>query len=72
VHWKDGGSSAGIGWNTIHIGGNSDNAFANPGEQWYAIDDVVVSTTPIPADYVPGRGSADTTRPSAPTGLSVK
>ena len=72
VHWKDAGSSAGIGWNTIHIGGNSDNAYANPGEQWYAIDDVVVSTTPIPADYVPGRGSTDTTPPAPPANLRTR
>ena len=51
------GSNMSIGWNVVAIGGNSLNLFsdvANKAEQWYAIDDVVVSTTPIPVGYVIG------------------
>lgn len=51
------GSNISIGWNVVAIGGNALNLFSDPvnkAEQWYAIDDVVVSTTPIPADYVIG------------------
>lgn len=45
--WKSTGSDPAIGWNTISIGGNAFNLYTDPanhGEQWYAIDDVVVST----------------------------
>lgn len=53
VQWKaPTGSSADIGWNTFAIGGNSNNTFASRSEQWYAVDDIVVSTSPIPIDYV--------------------
>ncbi|NTW27476.1 MAG: hypothetical protein HGA36_04075 [Candidatus Moranbacteria bacterium] len=38
-------------------------------EQWYAMDDVVVSTTAIPEDYV--IGGIDVIAPAGPTGLSV-
>jgi hypothetical protein len=72
VVWKLSGSSDSIGWNAVGFGGNSDNTFSSsPAEQWYAIDDVVVSTTPIPADYVIGGGSSSTP-PAAPTGLRVR
>ena len=40
-------------------------------EEWYAIDDVIASTTPIPDGYVIGGGSTDTLAPAAPSGLSV-
>jgi len=72
VLWNESGSSA-SGWNTVVIGGNSDNSFSGSsnGEQWYAIDDLVVSTTPIPANYVVG-GGGDTTPPKAPAGLRVR
>ncbi len=71
TQWKASGSSASIGWNTISIGGNSNNTFSStPADQWYAIDDLVVSSTPIAADYQIGGGStgggsstADTTPP---------
>ena len=46
--WKSTGSDPAIGWNTIAIGGNAYNSYTDPanhGEQWYAMDDVVVSTT---------------------------
>lgn len=49
VQWKAAaGSEASIGWNTISFGGNSNNTFsAAPADQWYAIDDIMVSTTPF-------------------------
>jgi hypothetical protein len=54
AQWRSAGSSSGVGWNLLSLGGNSNNSFATQGDQWYAIDDVVVSTTPIPEDYVIG------------------
>lgn len=62
-----------VGWNVVAIGGNSHNSFAGPapatGEQWYAFDDLVVSTTPIPSDYVIGSSSSgsDTSSTTGPT-----
>jgi len=50
VKWKDTGSTEAIGWNMVGFGGNAYNTFSateNKLEQWYAIDDIVVSTTPI-------------------------
>jgi hypothetical protein len=48
VQWKASGSSSGIGWNTVSIGGNSNNSFSQKGDQWYAIDDISISTsTPV-------------------------
>jgi len=38
------------GWNVVGIGGNSNNIWADSStrsEQWYAIDNVTISTTPI-------------------------
>ena len=58
--WITSGSDTSMGWNFIGIGGNAYNTYddgASYGEQWYAIDDVVVSTTPIAADYVAGGGA---------------
>ena len=57
------------GFNSFGIGGNANNSFsgASNGEQWYAIDDVVVSTTPIPANYVIGGGAP--AGPPAPTNV---
>jgi hypothetical protein len=49
VVWKTAGSRAELGWNCIAFGGNSNNTFsATPAEQWFAIDDIVVATAPIP------------------------
>lgn len=48
IAWKKTGSSADNGWNMVGIGGNTTNWFAplaDKAEQWYAIDDLVVSTT---------------------------
>ncbi len=44
-------------WNIVGIGGNANNPWtdeSNFGEQWYAIDDIVVSDSDIADDYVPG------------------
>jgi len=57
IKWINSGTDSSIGWNTIEIGGNAYNTYSDPSnkaEQWYAIDDVVVSTTTIPSDYVIG------------------
>ena len=74
VMWKESSASSSIGWNAFAIGGNSDNIFGGStvAEQWYAIDDVVVSTTPIPADYVPGGGSSGTAPPAPPANLRTR
>lgn len=61
-------------WNYIMLGGNDFNKFASyteGKEQWYAIDDFVVSTTYIAPDYVIGGGSTpppplDKTPPDKP------
>jgi len=64
VNFKLSGSNS-IGWNAFMIGGNHQTDFP-AGEQWYAIDDVVISTTPIPDNYViGGTPVADTTAPTA-------
>lgn len=63
VSWIQSGSSA-TGLNYIMLGGNSNNALNTPPvDQWMAFDDLVVSTTPIAADYIPAGGGADTTPP---------
>lgn len=57
INWKRNGSNESIGWNVISLGGNNHNLYtaaSNHGEQWYAMDDVVISTTPIAADYTIG------------------
>lgn len=43
------------GWNAVSLGGNS---FGTAALSWMAYDDLVISTTPIAADYVPGGGGA--------------
>lgn len=50
VQWKAVvGSSPSIGWNSIAIGGNSNNTFSGaiPAEQWYAVDDLIVADEPL-------------------------
>ena len=71
VMWKESGSTA-PGFTHVMFGGNSDNPWANPGEQWYAMDDIVISTTDIPDNYIPGGGQAETTAPAAPRNLSIR
>ena len=71
---NDGDSGGGtIGWNGFAIGGNSNNSYSGEtlAEQWYAIDDVVVSTSQIPDNYVIGSDLNDVIAPSAPSGLNV-
>jgi hypothetical protein len=41
-------------WNHTWIGGNNSNYFTPAAEQYYAVDDVVVSTAFVPLDYVVG------------------
>lgn len=46
--WLGESSPGGIGWNTVAIGGNAYNQYAPPEEQkeqWYAFDNLKVSTT---------------------------
>lgn len=66
MDWLRSGGDSQAGWNVIAIGGNAFNnykqinspyTFVSGAEQWYAIDDVVVSTTSIPDDYVIGSSS---------------
>lgn len=59
------------GWRVVAIGGNTNNYWIASGdnsggerEQWYAIDDVVISTTYVGPDYVIGGGGAGGARPS--------
>ncbi len=54
----DGGSSA--PWNCVVVGGNDYNFFSDTGEQWYAIDDIVVATTY--AEAVSGTPASHTMR----------
>jgi len=44
IQWMSANSDTQRGWNTFGIGGNNNNSFsgATNGEQWYAIDDVVL------------------------------
>lgn len=68
INWKRTGSAENIGWNVISLGGNNHNLYAEASEhaeQWYAIDDVVVSTTPIPYDYEIGGSTPPTVLPTA-------
>jgi len=62
VPWREAGSSESIGWNMIGIGGNTTNWFSDPSneaEQWYAIDNLIVSTKKQPYEQlaVPGQMS---------------
>ncbi len=65
-------------WNYVQIGGNNNNPYAlqsGEPEQWYAIDDIVISTTYIGPDYVIGGTDTvietDKTAPAPPTGLTI-
>ncbi|MEK7634841.1 MAG: hypothetical protein AAB446_00170 [Patescibacteria group bacterium] len=65
-------------WNYVWLGGNNYNGYTSRSalsEQWYAIDDFVISTTYVGPDYIIGGGTpppVDTTPPSAPTGVEVQ
>lgn len=57
------------GYNFISFGGNNNNDFVKSddtadGEQWYAIDDVVIGTSYIGPDYTIGGIPSDTTPPT--------
>lgn len=50
-----------VGWNWVSIGGNFYNRYyasTVQTEQWYAIDDLVISTTYVGTDYVIGGSSS--------------
>lgn len=63
------------GWNYVSLGGNVDNLTGSGlPEQWLAFDDFVISTTPIPANYViggGGGGGGTPATPNPPTGLRI-
>jgi len=62
-------------WNWIALGGNTINHYAplsDKSEQWYAIDDLVVSTEYIGPDYVIGSGvPSDRISPATPLGTTA-
>ena len=67
IQWRGNGSNA-DGWNAVALGGNHQNWFAPVGdkaEQWYAFDNVVVSTTPVD-------GPVETSPPTVPEDFDVK
>ncbi len=50
MNYISSGGNIDAGWNAVAFGGNAFNQYSDPinkAEQWYAIDDVVVSTTTI-------------------------
>ena len=72
VPWNQNGapSSPIRGFRAVLIGGNNNNYWASSGtiterEQWYAIDDIVISTTYI------GPGPATDTGPVAPKNVHI-
>lgn len=71
--WWDPGTKPKQKWNMVMLGGNSNNHWTDSSaqaEQWYAIDDLVISTTYIGPNYVIGGGPApDTMPPAAPQQL---
>ncbi|MFZ3209413.1 MAG: hypothetical protein WA140_11370 [Geobacteraceae bacterium] len=78
IRWRSTDGDANAGWNTVGLGGNAFNNYlkllnSDPfklgAEQWYAIDDVIISTTPIPQGYVIGGGPA---APKNVTGTPIK
>lgn len=64
-------TAADYGFNRIIIGGNTDNvAWGTTGQsQWFAVDNLVVSTTDIATDYVPGGG--EVTPVASVTGCTI-
>lgn len=55
-------------WNYVQIGGNSQNMYGEESEhreQWYALDDLVISTEYVGADYVIG------SNPPSPIGKRI-
>jgi len=66
--WADNGATGAL-WNQVMIGGNNYNYY-DGGEQWYAIDDVVISTTYVGPDYVVG-SQPDSLPPASPRHTKV-
>ncbi|HAM35669.1 MAG TPA: hypothetical protein DEB40_07885 [Elusimicrobia bacterium] len=75
VQWIGAGGNINAGWNWVALGGNAFNNYMNitdsayqPGaEQWYAIDDVIVST-----QYIKNAGTPATSRaPDKPKGFRI-
>jgi hypothetical protein len=63
------GADPEFGWSFVSIGGNNNNRWTENCtgtgcEQWYSIDDVVVSTQYIDPNYVIGNSTPDTTPPA--------
>ncbi len=71
IAWHTSNGSMNRLWNYLAIGGNNYNHYAlqsQEHEQWYAIDDLVISTSYIGPNYVIGGGPpADNTPPAPPT-----
>ena len=60
VIWVNGDDPNNRKWNYVWLGGNNYNLYSGVGEQWYAIDDFVVSTNYIGPDYIIGSTSNPT------------
>lgn len=71
VSWTESGTDA-TGWNAIYLGGNTSG---NSKESWALFDDIVVSTSDIADDYVPGmssgQGYTPATTPKRPAGCTI-
>ena len=68
--WSDQGAASNPrkGWNMVMSGGNVYNHWGTNTQQWYAMDDVVISKNYIGPDYIIGTPPAPTA-PSTPTNL---
>lgn len=69
IAWMGTGSPGNLGWNIVGIGGNAFNSYAPASdrkEQWYAIDDLVISTSYVSPNYVIGGTPPLDTLPPAP------
>ncbi len=51
VEWVRSGDPANYGINHIMLGGNNYNLYSSGGEQWYSLDDLVISTTYVGTSY---------------------
>ncbi|MBI5742121.1 MAG: cadherin-like domain-containing protein [Nitrospirae bacterium] len=90
IRWMGNDSPGGLGWNVVGLGYNAYNSFAPASEkkeQWYAIDDVVISTSRIGGGSqplsistsslpsatldTPYSQTISTSGGTAPTGLSI-
>lgn len=64
VMWRMNGSTT-DGWNTVSLGGNSNNAVTSGVDQWLAYDDMIISAMPIDGAF-PGNGSYKITTTAIP------